>query len=93
MYAVAGQVKLDPGRQGDAQKLLEEFVVPTTKGLAGFQSGSWARSVEGDSGHSLLLFDTEENARAAAARMAEGPPAGAPATFVSATVCEVVAQA
>jgi hypothetical protein len=41
----------------------------------------------------MLLFDSEENARAAAARIAEGPPPGAAATFMSATVCEVLAEA
>ena len=93
MHAVVGQVKVDAGREDDARKLLDEFVVPSAKGLSGFQGGSWARELDGDSGHSLLLFDTEENARAGAARIAEGPPPGAPVTFVSVSVCEVVAQA
>ena len=93
MHAVVGQVKVDTAREDDARKLLDDFVVPTTKGLSGFKGGYWVRAVDGDDGHSLLLFDTEENARAAATRIAEGPPPGAPASFVSARVCEVVAQA
>jgi hypothetical protein len=40
----------------------------------------------------VLLFDSEENARAAAAQMAEGPPPGAPVTFVSNAACEVIAH-
>lgn len=93
MHAVVGQVKIEPGGEDDAQKVLEEFVVPAAKSLAGFQGGHWARALDADTGHSLLLFDTEANARAAAARMSEGPPPGAPVSFVSATVCEVRAQA
>jgi hypothetical protein len=93
MHAVIGQVKIDPAREEDARKLLEEFVLPTAKSLAGFQGGYWARAKDGDTGHSILLFDTEENARAAAGRISEGPPPGAPVSFVSATVCEVLAQA
>jgi hypothetical protein len=93
MYAVVGQVRVEAGGDDDAQKALEEFVVPTAKSLAGFQGGHWARALDADTGHSLLLFDTEENARAAAARMSEGPPPGVPVTVVSATVCEVRAQA
>lgn len=93
MYAVVGIVKIDRSRDDEAQKLLEEFVMPTVTSQDGFASATWSRSVDGDTGHSVLLFDTEEHARATAARMAEGPPPGAPATFVSATVCEVVAQA
>jgi hypothetical protein len=93
VHAVVGQVKVDTSREEEARKLLDGMVLPTSKAMAGFQGGYWARALGSDSGHSLLLFDSEENARAAAARMAEGPPPGAPTTLVSATVCEVVAQA
>jgi hypothetical protein len=93
VHAVVGQVKIDTSREEEAKKLLEEMVLPTSKAMAGFQGGYWARALGSDSGHSLLLFDSEDNARAAAARMAEGPPPGAPTTLVSATVCEVIAQA
>jgi len=93
VHAVVGQVKIDTSREEEAKKLLDEMVLPTSKAMAGFQGGYWARALGSDSGHSLLLFDSEDNARAAAARMAEGPPPDAPTTLVSATVCEVVAQA
>lgn len=93
MHAVVGQVRIDTSREDEARKLLDEFVLPTSKQLAGFQGGYWSRALEGDGGHSMLLFDSEENARAAAERIAEGPPPGAPTSFVSATVCEVIAQA
>lgn len=65
MYAVVSRVKVDTSREDEARKLLNEFVVPSAKGLSGFNNGYWAREVDGDFGHSLLLFDTEENARAA----------------------------
>ena len=93
MHAVFGQVRVETSRESDARDLLNNFVVPTSKEFPGFISAYWGRAVDADSGHSVLLFDSEENARAAAARIAEGPPPGAPVTFVSATVCEVVAQA
>jgi hypothetical protein len=93
VHAVVGQVKIDTRREEEAKKLLDEMVLPTSKAMAGFQGGYWARALGSDSGHSLLLFDSEDHARAAAARMAEGPPPDAPTTLVSATVCEVVAQA
>jgi hypothetical protein len=93
MHAVVGQVKVDTSREDDARTLLDDFVVPTAKNLAGFKSGYWARAVDADSGHSLLLFDSEDNARAAAKEIAAGPPPGAPVSFVSVTVCEVVAHA
>jgi hypothetical protein len=92
MYAVVGQVKVDTAREGEARKLLEEFTVPAAKGLEGFNNGIWARALDGDAGHSLLLFDSEANARAAAERIAQGPPPDGPVTFTNVTVCEVVAQ-
>ena len=92
MHAVVGQVKLDAAREVDPRKLLEEFTVPAAKGLEGLNSGYWARPVDGDEGHSFLLFDSEANARAAAERIAQGPPPDAPVSFTSVSVCEVVAQ-
>ena len=93
MYAVVGQVKVDTAREADARKLLEEFTVPATKDLQGFNAGFWARAVDGDEGHSFLLFDSEANARAAAERIAQGPPPpDAPVSVTSVSVCEVVAQ-
>jgi hypothetical protein len=93
MYAVVGAVKIDTGREDEARKLLADFVVPSAKGLAGFAGGYWARALDEDTGRSLVLFDTEENARAAAAQIAEGPPPDGPVSFMSVTVAEVVAQA
>jgi len=92
MHAVVGQVKVDPAREGEARKLLEEFTVPAAKGLQGFDSGFWARAIDGDEGHSFLLFDSEANARAAAEKIAQGPPPDGPVVFTDVSVCEVVAQ-
>jgi hypothetical protein len=93
MHGVIAQVKLDPTRREDAVKLLNEFTVPTSKGLTGFVSGSWLRGPDGDHGVSVLLFETEEAARAGAERIRQGPPPGAPVTLESAEVYEVLAQA
>ena len=93
MHAVIGQVKIDASRADEAQRMLEELAVPNAKGFAGFQGGTWARTEDATSGHSLLLFDTARHAHDAAAALAGMPPPGAPAQFVSATVCEVLAQA
>ena len=93
MHAVIGQVKIDAARADEAQQLLAELAVPAAKGLAGFQGGTWARTEDATSGHSVLLFDTAQHARDAADALAGMPPPGAPAQFVSATVCEVLAQA
>ena len=93
MHAVVGQVKIDQSREDEARKTLNEIVVPTAKAMPGFVGGTWCRSIEDDRGVSVLLFESEQAAHAAAEQMRQGPPPGTPATFVSADVFEVVAQA
>jgi quinol monooxygenase YgiN len=93
MHAVVGQVKIDQSREEEARKALNQVVVPTAKQMAGFVSGTWCRALQDDRGISMLVFESEEAARAAAEQMRQGPPPGTPATFVSADVFEVVAQA
>jgi hypothetical protein len=93
MYAVIGQVKLDPNRRDEALKMIKERGEAMVRGFTGVIAGYWARAVDGDIQHSIWLFDNEENARAAFAVFAKGPPPGAPATFVSVDLCEVVGQA
>jgi hypothetical protein len=93
VHAVIGQVKVDTSREDEARKVLNDVTLPRVKGMAGFVSGTWCRSVEDGRGISVLLFESEDAARAAAEQMRQGPPPGTPVTFVSADVFEVVAQA
>jgi hypothetical protein len=94
MHAVMIQVKVDGSREQEARQLLQDVVVPTAKALAGFAGGTWCRALEGDAGRSVLLFDSEENAKAAAEEIrSQGPPAGAPVTMEAVDAYEVVAQA
>ena len=93
MHGVVAQVKIDSGRREEAVKLLNDFAIPTAKGFTGFVSGNWLRSLQGDRGVSVLLFESEDAARAAVERVRQGPPPGAPVTFESADVYEVLAQA
>ncbi len=92
MYAVIGQVKLVAGREQEALQMIKERGQAMVRGLAGAVVGYWARSVDGDLQHSIWLFDSLEHARAAHAMFGKGPPVGAPATFVSLDLCEVVGQ-
>lgn len=93
MYAVVGQVRIDRAREDEARATLTERGVPMLKGLSGSAGGYWVKSLEGDIQHSLWLFDSVEDARAAAAMFGQGPPPGAPATFVSVDVGEVIGKA
>ena len=93
MYAVLGSVEIDSGRAEEAAELLNNYTVPMVKQAPGFVSGTWGRSEDGTRGQSLLIFESEDTAKAAAERAATGPPPGGPVTFVSAEVFEVLAQA
>jgi hypothetical protein len=94
MHGVIVQVRIDPAGEEDARKMLHEVVVPQAKGLAGFASGTWLRALEGDGGRGVLLFESEEAARAGAEQIrSQGPPPGVPVTLEAVDVYEVLAQA
>jgi hypothetical protein len=64
------------------------------KALDGFASGTWLRALEGDGGRGVLLFESEEAARAGAEEIrSQGPPPGVPVTIEAVDVYEVLAQA
>ena len=92
MYGVVVRVEIDAGRGDEATKMLHDTVVPQVKSLDGFVRGVWLRSTDGTKGRGVVLFETEEQARAAA-ESAPRPPAGGPVEFEGAEVVEVVAEA
>ena len=89
MHAVL--VKVSISDVEGSQKALRETVVPRISQLPGFVAGYWTRSEDGSNGRSMLVFDSEEAARAAAGGIGANVPAGV--TFESAEVREVVANA
>jgi hypothetical protein len=95
VFALIGRVELKPDRADEALAMIGERGVAMLQGMSGSKGGYWARNLEGDDlQHSLWLFETEEDARSAEATfkaLREMPDA--PATFVSAEVCEIVGQA
>jgi hypothetical protein len=95
MRAVIGRVKIKPDRADEALAMIGERGVAMLQGMAGSAGGYWARSQDGDIiQHSFWLFDTEENARAAEATFSQlRDMPGAPATFISVDVCEIVGHA
>ena len=93
MHAMLGTVDIDASRGAEAVAMLHDQLLPMIKQMPGFVGGTWTRSTDGTQGRSLLVFESEEAAKAAAESARVGPPPGAPVTFVSAEVFEVVAQA
>jgi hypothetical protein len=95
MRAVIGRVRIKADRSDEALGMVRERGITMLRGMAGSAGGYWARNLDGDLvQHSFWLFDTEENARAAAATFSQlrGLP-DAPATFLSVDVCEIIGQA
>lgn len=95
MYALVGRVEIKPGHEEETAAMARDHGPALVGGLSRNKSAYWARSL-GDSGeliqHSFWLFDTEDDARAAETvfnSLREMPEA--PAVFISADVCEVIA--
>jgi hypothetical protein len=89
VHAVVVKLTIDDVDRDD--QLLEEQVVPRASGAAGFVAGYWTRS--GDSGLSMVVYESEEDARAIAEQIQSmGLPDDA-VTVDGVEVREVVASA
>ena len=65
MHAVV--VRVSVSNREDAEQRLPDEVVPQVSSTPGFQAGYWTR--DGDSGLAMVIYDSEENARAQAERV------------------------
>lgn len=94
MFAVIGSAQIDPDRVEEAASILEERLLPQVKEMGGFVSGTWTRSLDDETGTSMVLFETEAAATAAVdAAKGMTPPSEAPIAFAGFRVVRVVAQA
>jgi hypothetical protein len=84
MYAVVFQVDMKRGWEGDPDQELD-LMAAAMKSVPGFVRGTWTS--DGSRGLSFILFDSEDTARAVAARAAVPPDASV--TLRSADVYEV----
>jgi hypothetical protein len=89
MHAVAVRVSLSDA--DSAQRELEERIVPRVSGAPGFVAAYWTRSDDKSNGQSMLVFESEDAARAMADRIPAEVPEGV--TVESVEVREVVASA
>jgi hypothetical protein len=89
MHAVVIQVTIHDFESG--KRMLEERIVPTVKQAPGFVTGYWTRS-EDDRGLSMVVVESEEQARGLAEMIRSAPPDEG-VTLESIDVREVVAHA
>ncbi len=87
MHAVVVKATLHDSEK--ATKFLREQVIPSLRQAPGFVGAQWVMLGE-NSGTSMLTFETEEAARAAAEQLREDPPPGDAVTIASAEIGEVV---
>jgi hypothetical protein len=96
MHALVGRVEIKPGHEEESATMAREHGPMLVGGMSGSTAAYWARALD-QSGkviqHSFWLFESEEDARAAESvfnSLRDMPEA--PASFISADVCEVIAQ-
>jgi hypothetical protein len=89
MFAVLVSVTIDPERQEDAKAELTSNVVPRVSQLPGAVAGYWLAPTDGH-GYSTIVFESEEQARAAAEAVPNGLPQAVTLDFVD--VKEIVAS-
>jgi hypothetical protein len=97
MFAVVGRVQIKPGQEDLTRRMIADHGVGMFRGMEGAHHAYWSRPDDDTPQlvqHSFWLFDTEEQARAAATTFtALRDMPDAPAVFVSCDVCEVIGQA
>ena len=87
MHAVLGTVTITDYEH--ARRLLHDDVLPTITEVPGFVSGHWLAPIDG-TGMSILIFETEDEARAMAEQMPPGRQLNEFVTIDSVEVREVV---
>jgi heme-degrading monooxygenase HmoA len=87
MYAVVATVDITDS--AEATKALAEQVIPMVKQAPGFVGGYWVR-LDDSHGTSMVVFETEEQARAGAPEVGGGSPG---VTFTSVMFGEVAGHA
>jgi len=86
MYAAMATVSISDYEQ--ARKVLHDDVLPTISDIAGFVSGHWFAPVDGK-GLEILIFETEDEARAMATQLPPGRQVNEYVTVESVEVREV----
>jgi hypothetical protein len=79
-HAVVVRVRIEPDSDIDHRHaVLNDFVIPQVRALPGFRKATWLNDGAG-TGTGIVVFDTEENAKAAVAPLT---PANGPAVITA----------
>ena len=91
MHAVVVKVSIQD--EEPSRKNLRENIVPGVSQAPGFVAGYWVKLEGGDEGNSVIVFESEDAARAAAGQVREGVASAPGVTLKDVSVGEVVANA
>jgi heme-degrading monooxygenase HmoA len=91
MHAVVVKVTINDFEA--AQKVLRDEVVPRVSGAPGLVAAYWTRSEDGNNGLSMVVFESEEAARAATEMIRSQAGQREDVTLNDVEVREVVANA
>jgi hypothetical protein len=91
MHAVVVKVAIEDFDRG--HRYLTEQVVPRVSQAPGFVAGYWTRSADGNSGLAMMVFESEDAARAVMQMMESQAPQDDGVTIEGIEVREVVANA
>jgi hypothetical protein len=72
MYAVLVTAQIEPGREAEGEGRLHSEVVPAVRQVPGVVAAYWLEPVNGE-GFSIVVFEDEQSARAAAERIGDIP--------------------
>ncbi len=64
MHGVLAIWRMDPTRRAEQVEGLHAMIIPMVRRQPGFLAGYWTRDTASNRSYSLVLFDTEEHARA-----------------------------
>ena len=93
MHAVVVKVSIQAQNEEPSLKYLRENIVPRVSQAPGFVAGYWVRLEGGDEGNSVVVFESEDAARAAAEQIRAGVSANEGVTLEDVSLGEVVANA
>lgn len=93
MHGVIVEVDVSGADRDTALQRLRDEIVPRVSSSPGFQSGTWLRPNEEQQGFAFILFDSEENAQAAAGNVSVGSNPQPGVTVTRSEVREVAVQA
>jgi hypothetical protein len=91
-FAAVTYVDLEGRDPAAGQQLLEERLIPMLKGLSGFRTARFLRSLDGKEGVGAVIFDSEDDAKAGLDAMINNRPAEAP-PVKSTAMYEVIVEA